>query len=117
MDRNNLIIAFLLGVCVALGVALCVQSGNALPAAYAQAASGGEMFAVTGTGTQSQGKDNFFLVDSRATRLAVYEYQNGRLKLGALRNFEYDFRFETFGKQDPTVKQMRKDSEKIDKGK
>ena len=90
MDRSHALVAFLLGVCAALGVALVLQSGNALPQAHAQASGSGEMFAVTGTGTSGQSRDVLFLIDSRATRVAVYEYKDGNLSLGAVRNIEYD---------------------------
>lgn len=113
MDRSQLVIAFLLGICVALGVALVVQSGDALPRAYAQTAAGGsEIFAVTGTGTQGQGRDVLFIIDAAQTRLMVYEYKNERLTVGAIRNFEFDARFQEFpGKrrpQKPTVLEMKK---------
>ncbi len=114
MDRSHLLIAFLLGVCVALGTALVLQSGDALPRAHAQASGSGEMFAVTGTGTTSQGHDVLFLVDSRSSRLAVYEYKGGRLTVGAIRNLEYDLRFQEFPgkKQNPSVRDMKELSEK-----
>ena len=111
MDRSNLVIAFLAGVCVALGTALVLQSGDALPRAYAQASGGGEMFAVTGTGTSGQGRDVIFVVDSRSQRLGIYEYKDGRISLGAVRNLEYDLLFQEWspsGKtQAPSVKEMR----------
>jgi hypothetical protein len=120
MDRNQLVIAFLLGVCVALGVALIVQSGEALPRAHAQAAAGGELFAVTGTGTTGQSRDVIFLVDAGQTRLMVYEYKDGRLSLGAVRNFEFETRFQEWSPkgrdQMPSVKDMRDLSEKTGGG-
>lgn len=116
MDRNKLVVAFLLGVCAALSVALILQSGNALPKAYAQATgTAGDIFAVTGTGTQGQGRDVLFVIDAAQTRLMVYEYKNERLTVGAIRNFEFDARFQEFpGKkkpQKPSVNEMRKLSE------
>ena len=112
MDRSHLVIAFLSGVCVALVAALVVQSGEALPKAYAQAGgSAGEITAITGTGTSGQSRDVLFLVDAGQTRLLVYEYKNETLSLGAVRNFEYDTRFQDWapsGKaQKPPVKEMR----------
>lgn len=114
MDRSHVVIAFLSGVCLALGTALMLQSGDALPRAHAQSASGGgEMFAVTGTGYQGQSKDALFIVDSRSQRLAVYEYNNRKLTLACVRNMEYDLLFQEFsnpknGQQDPSVAEMRK---------
>jgi hypothetical protein len=120
MERNQLLIAFLLGVCVALGVALVVQSGEALPKAHAQAAAGGELFAVTGTGTTGQSRDVIFLVDASQTRLLVYEYKDGRLTLGAVRNFEFETRFQEWSPkgrdQVPSVKDMRDLSEQDTSG-
>lgn len=112
MDRSHLVIAFLLGVCVALGVALIVQSGDAMPKAYAQASGGGgEIFAVTGTGTSGQSRDVLFMIDGGQTRLMVYEYKDGRLQLGAVRNFEFETRFQDWAppgkEQKPSVKDMR----------
>ena len=54
MDRSHLAVAFLLGVCVALGVALVVQSGNAIAPAYAQGGAG-DLIVESGRGTQGQG--------------------------------------------------------------
>ncbi len=117
MDRSQLVIAFLLGICVALGVALVVQSGEAMPKAYAQAAAGSsEVFAVTGMGTTGQSRDVLFIIDPGQTRLMVYEYKNERLTVGAIRNFEFDARFQEFpGKkrpQKPTVLEMKRLSDK-----
>ena len=115
MDRSQWVIAFLTGVCVALGAALVVQSGDALPRAHAQASgAAGGMVAVTGTGTSGQSRDVLFLLDSNQTRLAVYEYKDGRMTLGAVRNIEFDLRFNEFPgkKQTPSVKEMKELSEK-----
>ena len=116
MDRNQAVIAFLLGVCTALGTALIVQSGNVVPQAYAQSRGSGEFFVEAGRGTTGQSRDVFFLVDTANTRLAVYEYKDGALKVGAIRNIEYDMRFEEWTggkrKQIPTVQQMKKQTEK-----
>ena len=116
MDRNQSLIAFLMGVCVALAVALVVQSGNALPQAHAQATgTAGELTVVTGTGTTGQSRDVIFMVDAAQTRIMVYEYKDGRLTVGAVRNFEFDTRFQEYPgkKQKPSVADMRKASEKI----
>jgi hypothetical protein len=116
--KSRLTIAFLLGVCVALGAALVFSSGNALPNAYAQAAGGaGSMFAVTGTGTTQQGKDILFVIDGASQRLLVYEYQGGRLTMGAVRNMEFDVQipYEFLNgkkKQTPPVLEIKKAVEK-----
>jgi hypothetical protein len=117
-QRSQVIIAFLLGTCVTLGAALLLQSqARVLSPAFGQAAAGGDgsMYMVTGSGTQGQSRDVLFLVDPSAPRLAVYEYKDGRLELGAVRNIEYEMRFEQWAargkEQRPTVKEMKEMSE------
>lgn len=117
-QRSKTVIGFLLGVCLTLGVVLVLQSqSQMLSPAYGQAAagSGSGMFMVTGTGTQGQSRDVLFLMDTSAPRLAVYEYKDGRLELTAVRNIEYEMRFEQWsanGKdQRPSVKEMKDASE------
>lgn len=118
MDRSQVIIAFLLGAVVTLGAALLLQSQTqVLNPAYGQAAAGSSsnMFMVTGSGTQGQSRDVLFLIDAGAPRLAVYEYKDGRLELGAVRNIEYELRFEEWSargkEQRPGVKEMKDSSE------
>jgi hypothetical protein len=117
MDRrSSLVSAFLLGAVTAMGFALVSRQDSVLTPAYGQAASGGSKFAlVTGTGTSGQSRDVLFLFDEETRRLAVYEYKDSSLSLGAVRNIEYELRFETWsprGKdQQPTVKEMKKASE------
>lgn len=110
-------IAFLLGAVTALGFALVSRpDGAVLTPAYGQAASSGTKFSlVTGTGTSGQSRDVLFMFDEETRRLAVYEYKDGGLSLGAIRNIEYELRFETYSargkEQTPTVKEMKKLSE------
>ena len=116
-SKSNFVIAFLTGACVALGATLMVQNGEALPRAYAQAAGGGTLFAVTGTGTTQQGRDILFVVDSASQHLAVYEYKEGNLKMGAVRNLEFDLQIPLEylpqgKKQDPAVADIKKAIEK-----
>ena len=120
MDRSQMVIGFLMGLVVAMGAALVVQSGNALPQARAQTAGQGPgVFAVTGSGTQGQSRDVLFILDPETSRIAVYEYKDGRLDLSAVRNIEYELRFQEWsarGKQQtPPVNDMRKASEEQDK--
>lgn len=115
-DRSSMTIGFLLGMVIALGAALVVQSGQALPQAYAQTAgSGPGVFAVTGSGTQGQSRDVLFVIDQESRRLGVYEYKDGRLECTAIRNTEYEFRFQEWSprgkEQRPSVNDMRKASE------
>jgi len=121
-NRSSLVIAFLMGVIVTLGFALLSQNDRYLPAAYADGGSGGSsgIFMVTNNGTSAQGKDMLFLVESTdlGKRLAIYEYAGGRLELGAVRNIDYDLRFESWSKkgnqQKPSVKEQKKNSERAD---
>lgn len=120
-DRSSLTIGFLLGMVIALAVALVVQSGQALPQAYAQTSgSGPGVFAVTGSGTQGQSRDVLFVIDQESRRLGVYEYKDGRLELTAVRNTEFEFRFQEWSprgkEQRPSVNDMRKASEQQDGG-
>lgn len=115
MQRSQLFVGFLLGVVVALAGAFVARSDSALPTAQADAAGGQQMFAVVGTGTQGQSRDVLFLIDPSAPRLAVYEYKDGRLELGAVRNIEFDLRFQEYaprGKdQRPSVRDMKQQTE------
>ena len=116
-SKSNFIIAFLAGACVALVAAMMVQNGEALPRAYGQAAGGGSLFAVTGTGTTQQGRDILFVVDSGSQHLAIYEYKEGNLKMGAVRNLEFDLQIPNEylpqgRKQDPPVADIKKAIEK-----
>jgi hypothetical protein len=122
VDRSQMTIGFLLGMVCALGLALVLQTGQALPTAYAQTAGSGQgMFAVTGSGTSGQSRDVFFLVDPASTRIMVYEFKEGTLTLSAVRNVEYDMRFQEWsarGKtQVPSVGTQKKDSEQADQKK
>ena len=113
MLRTQLVIAFLLGVVVALGAALVISTGRGgLPEAYGQTAGNNEMIAVMGTMNQGKGPtDNLYIVDSKSLRLAIYKWNGQSLELGAVRNMTYDMKFEEFpGKsqpQRPTVEEMR----------
>ena len=117
-SKSNFVIAFLAGACVALIAALMVSNEDALPRAYGQSAGGGQLFAVTGTGTAQQGRDILFVVDSASQHLAVYEYKEGNLKMGAVRNLTYDLQIPNEylpqgRKQDPPVADIKK---AIDRG-
>jgi hypothetical protein len=121
MDRSQMVIGFLLGLVVALGAALVVQTGQVLPQAHAQTAGNSQgLFAVTGSGTQGQSRDVLFVVDPQSTRLGVYEYKDGSLSLTAIRNVQFDFRYQEFsqrGKQQtPSVGDVRKATEREEGG-
>lgn len=120
-DRSSMTIGFLLGMVIALAIALVVQSGQALPHAYAQTSGNGPgVFAVTGSGTQGQSRDVLFMIDPESRRLGVYEYKDGRLELTAVRNTEFEFRFQEWSprgkEQRPSVNDMRKASEQQEGG-
>ncbi len=100
----------------ALLTALAFSAGSLLGTndARAQNAPGNPtMYAVTNTGSQGQGKDYVFLVDSETTRLAVYELNGGRLSLIAVRNLEYDLQYQEWSPrgrtQVPSVEDVRDD--------
>jgi hypothetical protein len=111
MLRTQLVIAFLLGVVVALGAALVISTGRGgLPEAYAQTSGNNEMLAVMGTMNQGKGPtDNLYMIDTKSLRLAIYKWNGQSLELGAVRNLTYDFKFEEFGNpaQKPSVKEVR----------
>jgi hypothetical protein len=109
MLRAQVIIAFLLGVVAALGAALVLTTTQpGFPQAHAQTSGNNDMLALMGNGNQGQSKDNIFIVDSKALRLAVYSYNNGNLNLACVRNIQYDLKFQEFpGKSNPSVAQVR----------
>ena len=63
--------------------------------------------------------DVLFLVDAHSRRLIVYEYKDGGLEVGAIRNMEFDLLFQEWSKQRrkqrPSVKDMR-DAQNRSKG-
>lgn len=118
MDRaRSLSTPFFAGLALAFG--LCaLNPSSSLPSAQAQARAPAPGLSVTtNQGTQAQGKDLVFLVDSTegSRRLAIYEYKGDRLELGAVRDIDYDLRFTEWAKkgnaQVPPVKAQRKQVE------
>jgi hypothetical protein len=113
MVKTQLVVAFLLGTVVALGAALILGTGRVgLPEAHAQTAGNNEMLALMGTMNTGKGPcDNFYIIDSKTLRLAIYRWNGQNLELGAVRNMTYDLKFEEFpGKnqpQKPSVEEMR----------
>lgn len=111
MQRTQLPVAFLLGAVVALAGALVVTNGR-LPEAHAQTAGNSDYVCIAGNGGQQQNRDTLFVLDSKASRLAIYQLNNGRLSLMAVRNMLYDLKFEEYsnpsggGKQQPSVKEV-----------
>jgi hypothetical protein len=118
MLRTQVVIAFLLGAVVALGGALLVTSSRGLPEAYAQTAGNNDMIALAGTGDQGKSKETLMIIDSKSQRLAVYQFQNLSLQLCAIRNMQYDLKFEEWPgasrPQSPTVAEQRDATRKED---
>jgi len=109
---------FLAGALVTLGVT-ALQQTPVLAPAYAAGASGdGGVYMVTNNGSQAQGRDLLFVVESSegSKRLAIYEYKGDELRLGAVRNLDYDLQFSEWSKkgnpQKPSVKFQKKEIEK-----
>ncbi len=68
---------------------------------------------LAGTASYSQGQDAFFLFDSQRNRLAAYTMTSSkRLELLAVRETSWDLRPIMWGKQSPTVQDMKKVYEK-----
>lgn len=110
MVRTQVVIAFLLGVVLALSAALVVTAGRAgLPEAYAQTAGNNELVAIMGTMNTGKGpNDNLYVIDSKSMRLAIYQWNSQSLTLAAVRNMTYDVKFEQYNtKQDPSVETVR----------
>jgi hypothetical protein len=110
MVRTHLAIAFLLGVMLALSGALVVTAGRGgLPEASAQTSGNNDVIAMMGTMNTGKGPcDNFYIIDSKSMRMAVYSYNNSTLTLVDTRNLMYDLKPEQYGDhQTPSVKDMR----------
>lgn len=115
MQRTQLVVAFLLGVVVALFAALVVTAGRGLPEAHAQASGNNDMIALAGNGGQQQGRDNIIVIDSKSARMAIYSLNQGRFQLLHVRNMLYDMKFEEYsndkagvGTQSPSVADVAK---------
>jgi hypothetical protein len=118
MQRTQLTVAFLLGMVVALTGALVATAGRSvIPEARAQGANQ-DMLVVAGNGGQQQNRDTVFVIDSKSTRMAIYQLNNGRLSLLAIRNMMYDLKYEEYsnpsggGKQSPAVKEVAAEVQK-----
>jgi hypothetical protein len=114
MQRTQLVIAFLLGTVAALLLVLVTTNGRgAFPEAFAQTAANNRLVVVGGNGGSQQNRDTIFVIDSETKRLAVYQLNNGKLSLMAVRNLTYDMEFEEYanpkagGPQDPTVRAVQ----------
>lgn len=110
MQRTQLLVAFLLGVCVALFAALVATAGRGLPEARAQGSGNAEWLAVPGNSGQGQGqKEVLWVLDAKGSRLVCYQLNAGRLQLVFVRNIVYDTKFEEFptpSTQMPAVKDV-----------
>ena len=81
--------------------------------AYAVGRGGGQntRFSLV-SGTMTDGKEAFFVVDSEAKRVLVYNYDgSGRLTLLNGRDIQYDVQIEQFGKLEPSLADIKKNVE------
>jgi hypothetical protein len=63
---------------------------------------------LAGTMTYGQSTDAFMIFDTQTNRLAAYTLGgNRRLELLAVRDVTYDVRMVTWGKQEPTVQEVK----------
>ena len=105
MNRDPLLSIALFGaIMLTFGLFL---GGHAHTPAYAGTAdSGAGVVAVTGLSSSNQ--EVLYLYDSESRRLAVYKVDaSNRLALLAARDTTFDLKPQEYGKQDPSVKEMR----------
>lgn len=73
---------------------------------------------LAGTVTVSAGQDAFLLFDSQTHRLIAYTVSGSKkLEVVAVRDVSYDLKPVSFGKQEPTVQEMKDFWEKAEKEK
>jgi hypothetical protein len=71
---------------------------------------------LAGTLTYGQSTDAFVLFDTQTNRLALYTVGgNKKLELMAVRDSTWDFRLVSWGKQEPTVQEIKEAYEKAEK--
>jgi len=110
MVRTHVVIAFLSGVVLALASALVMTANRGgLPEAYAQVSGNNEVIGMMGTMNTGKGPtDNFYVIDSKSMRVAIYQWNGQTLNLGAVRNMTYDLKFEQWpDNQKPAVSEVR----------
>ncbi len=110
MVRTHVVIAFLLGVVFALSGALVMTAGRgALPEAYGQTSGNNDIIAMMGTMNTGKGPtDNFYIIDSKSSRLMIYQWNGQTLTLASIRNMMYDMKPEQWpDNQKPSVKDVR----------
>ena len=113
--RVQVTIAFLLGVIATLLAVLVF--GQHQPPVYAQTTAGGFMMAGTGN-AEPGGRNLLWVIDGKTDtpRMALYEWDGGRLKLHASRNIKYDLEFDQYppkkNSQIPSVQDVYRETEK-----
>lgn len=115
--KKEIIVAFLLGIALTLGVALFALVNFTPRPVFASEAGKSELFGMLGQGYLGQSRDTLFVIDPKSKRLLVYDYNKGTLNLSAVRNIEGDLRFQEYsanGQQNPSVSEIRR---KLRKGK
>ena len=71
---------------------------------------------LAGTLTYGQASDAFMIFDTQTNRLCAYTVGgNKRLELMAVRETTYDFKMVSWGKQEPTVQEIKEAFEKAEK--
>lgn len=98
-----------IGLAVALGISFVSGSRSPVGPAFGQSApsANNEFLALLGNGV-AQGEHDLVLFDSKTMRLMLYEVKAGtkELSLISVRNVSYDAKFEEFGTQKPSVKEV-----------
>lgn len=116
--KSEVVIAFLLGIVVALSAVLVAGSGRALTPAYAGTAAGdGGLFAVTGLAVGGN-KDVLWVIDAQGQRVALYDNQGDVIQLRSVRNIRYDMKLDEFPpkRQRPSVLDIFRQTEEPEKG-
>ncbi len=105
MNRSEaLLLAVFGGVMTMLGVLL--SGALTQPALAGTADSGAGVVAVTGLASSNQ--EVLYVFDREAQRLAVYKIDaSNRLTLVAARETTFDFKPREFGKQEPSVRELK----------
>ena len=112
--RSDVVIAFLLGVIVALSGALVFRGGSMLAPSYAGTSSGsGGVFGVTGLATGGS-KEYLWVIDSEGQKVAVYDAQGDVIQLRSVRNIRYDLKLDEYPakRQRPSVVDIFREVEK-----
>jgi hypothetical protein len=111
IKNHPVILAFLLFASFSMGALFF--SGSAVSPAFALPPSDMGSYVVSSTQSQNGQTDTIVVVDSIHERMMVYKVtREGNMKLIAVRNMQYDRKFQEFSakgrSQSPTVKEAKK---------